>query len=118
MQRKSDRRKQGRDTVKGVMLISQISYSMLAPIAVGGVIGYFLDRFLGTTPWIMLVFLFAGIVAGYQGVWRLVKGYTDTEPETEKATVQAVDTKRLEAEAAFEQWKKAREGEDKGVDHE
>ena len=39
-------------------------------IAVGGVIGYLLDKWLGTTPWLFLVFFVLGTGAGFLNVFR------------------------------------------------
>ncbi len=42
----------------------RISMEMVAALIVGGAIGWFLDRFLGTGPWLLLVFLVLGFAAG------------------------------------------------------
>ncbi len=42
----------------------RISMEMVAAIVVGGAIGWFLDRFLGTEPWLLLAFLVLGFAAG------------------------------------------------------
>ncbi|MDO4318850.1 MAG: AtpZ/AtpI family protein [Lachnospiraceae bacterium] len=95
---------------KTILLISQIAFSMLAPIGLGGVIGYFLDRWLGTS-FLILVFLLMGIAAGYRSVWQLVKGYTKDAPQdTEPRRTE----KRSPAEEEFERWK--REKDRKGHD--
>ncbi len=119
VQRRNDKGRQTRDIVKGMMMVSQIAYSMLAPLALGGVLGYWLDRWLGCSPWLMLLFLFAGIAAGYRGVWHLVKGYTKEEPQVVLSTPsKCPDTKAKETEKAFQQWKKERSKEDSGAAHE
>lgn len=100
-------------------MISQIAYSMLAPLALGGVLGYWLDKLLGTSPWLLLLLLFVGIAAGYRGVWHLVKGYTKEEPTaTFSVPSKSVDVKAQEAEAEFQQWKRERDKEDSGEAHE
>ena len=40
-------------------------------VLVGLVIGWLLDRWLGTTPWLLLVFLLVGGAAGVLNVYRL-----------------------------------------------
>lgn len=90
---------------KTIFLISQIAFSMLAPIGLGGVIGYFLDRWLGTS-FLILLFLFVGIAAGYRSVWQLVKGYTKETPQN---TEPRQAKKRSPAEEEFERWKQERE---------
>jgi len=48
----------------------QLSTEFVAAIFVGTLLGYLLDRFLGTTPWGMIVFLLLGFVAGVLNVMR------------------------------------------------
>ena len=45
----------------------------IAAIAVGGLIGYGLDNFLGTQPWIFLLMLLFGFAAGVLGLMRTYK---------------------------------------------
>jgi ATP synthase protein I len=44
--------------------------------AIGGsaLIGYGLDRWLGTAPWIMIVLLILGVGAGFMNVWKVTQG--------------------------------------------
>ena len=42
-------------------------------VLIGLGIGIYLDRELGTTPWLMLVFLGFGFAAGFRGVLRAVR---------------------------------------------
>ena len=48
----------------------QLSTEFVAAIFVGTLLGYLIDRFLGTTPWGMIVFLLLGFVAGVLNVMR------------------------------------------------
>lgn len=43
---------------------------LVAAVLVGGVFGYFLDRWLGTTPWLLLGFLLLGFYAGVRNTMR------------------------------------------------
>lgn len=56
---------------------SVIGLHMVSGILVGGVIGYFLDEWLGTGPWLKLVFFLFGVGAGFYNVYldtmRLLK---------------------------------------------
>ncbi len=51
-------------------LMDLLSLGFSVPIAVvgGGAAGWMLDRWLGTRPWLFLVFLVFGIVAGLRNV--------------------------------------------------
>jgi ATP synthase protein I len=35
-------------------------------------VGFFLDKRLGTTPWMLLLWMVIGLVAGFRGVFRAV----------------------------------------------
>ena len=48
----------------------RISIELVVAIGVCGVIGFAFDRWLNTTPWLMLGFLILGFAAGMRGVWR------------------------------------------------
>jgi ATP synthase protein I len=37
-------------------------------VAIGAGIGYLLDRWLGTSPWLLVVFLLFGVAAGFKGL--------------------------------------------------
>ena len=60
-------------------LIRQIgSYSTLGlemglSVAVGAIIGYYLDKWLHTDPWLLIVFLIFGVIAGYRSLYRALK---------------------------------------------
>lgn len=43
---------------------------MVSSTAVGLAMGWFLDKWLGTKPWLMIVFLGMGIVEGFRNMWR------------------------------------------------
>ena len=58
----------------------QLSAELVAAIFVGVLLGYLLDRFLGTTPWGMIVFLLLGFVAGVLNVMRSAGLVADNRP--------------------------------------
>ena len=53
----------------------RIAVEMISALAVTGVIGWFLDQWLNTRPWLMLVMLLLGSVVGllntYRGAMRM-----------------------------------------------
>jgi ATP synthase protein I len=49
-----------------------LSHLVGAPLG-GGIIGWLLDRWLGTKPWLMLVMLFLGFAVGVMNVLRISK---------------------------------------------
>jgi ATP synthase protein I len=52
----------------------RIGLELVVAVFVGVAIGWACDRWFGTRPWGLLVFLFLGIGAGMTNVYRVVKG--------------------------------------------
>jgi ATP synthase protein I len=52
----------------------RIGVDVAAALAVGLGIGYMLDSWLGTRPWLLIVFFFLGAGAGIANVFRAVRG--------------------------------------------
>lgn len=52
---------------------SVVGLNLVSATFVGLAIGYWLDRWLGTSPWLLLVFLVLGIVAGFRNVLQEVR---------------------------------------------
>ena len=44
---------------------------MVASTLIGLAMGYYLDLWLGTTPWLTLIFLLLGIVSGFRNIFIL-----------------------------------------------
>jgi len=51
-------------TVKQIALAFQLPFTMAGPPVVGGAAGYFLDRWLHTAPFLMIVLGILGVVIG------------------------------------------------------
>ena len=58
----------------GIALATRICVELVAAIVVGVGIGWLLDRWLGTTPWLMLLLFVLGFAAGVMNVYRVVSG--------------------------------------------
>jgi len=56
---------------KGLGFSARIGTEMVAATVVGSGLGYGLDKWLGTSPWLMVLGLVLGGVAGILGVYRL-----------------------------------------------
>ncbi|MEQ9144133.1 MAG: AtpZ/AtpI family protein [Parvibaculaceae bacterium] len=52
----------------------RLSTELVAGLIAGGVIGWLLDHWLGTEPWLLLFFFFLGMVAGILNVFRTAQG--------------------------------------------
>ena len=48
----------------------RLAAEMISALIVGGAIGWFLDRWLDTKPWLLLVFLLLGAIAGMLNAYR------------------------------------------------
>ena len=51
----------------------KISTELGAAVVVGTIIGFILDNWFGTKPWLILIFFFVGVVAGMLNVFRSAK---------------------------------------------
>jgi ATP synthase protein I len=55
-------------------LALELPFTFVGAIVVGGAIGFFIDRWLHTRPWLMLVFGGLGFYAGIREVIRRLPG--------------------------------------------
>ena len=51
----------------------KLSTEMVAAVLVGSIIGFILDNWFGTKPWLTVIFFFAGSAAGILNVIRSAK---------------------------------------------
>ena len=56
-------------------LAFRIGVELVSALAIGVAIGWLLDQWLGTRPWLMLVFIFLGGGAGILNVYRMARGF-------------------------------------------
>lgn len=56
----------------------RIGVELVTTVLVGVGIGWALDTWLGSAPWLMVLFLFLGGAAGVMNVYRVVKGLDDS----------------------------------------
>ena len=57
----------------GALSASTAGLELGISVAVGLLLGYWLDSEAGTQPWLMLLFMVLGLVAGFRGVLRAIK---------------------------------------------
>lgn len=65
----------GRLNSRGMGVGFRIAVEMLAALAVGIGIGIGLDRWWGTTPWMMILFFILGSGAAFMNVIRVARAY-------------------------------------------
>lgn len=71
-----DNNKQGKEeqsVYKEVMNASSVGMAVVAGMVVGGFMGYFLDKWLNTSPWLLFVFLIFGFIAGIKNAIHFMK---------------------------------------------
>ena len=51
----------------------KLSTELVAAVLVGTIIGFILDKWFGTKPWLILTFFFVGVIAGVLNVIRSAK---------------------------------------------
>src|SRR6478672_2097812 len=61
----------------GQLVLSQLVGCPLG----GGIVGWLLDRWFGTRPWLMLVLLFLGFAVGFWNVIRIANNSRSKPPE-------------------------------------
>ena len=52
---------------------STVGIQLVLSTFVGFGMGYFLDKFLGTFPWLTILFLILGIIAGFRELLRVAR---------------------------------------------
>ena len=51
----------------------KMSTELVSAVAVGTIIGFILDNWFGTKPWLILIFFFVGVTAGIMNVVKSAK---------------------------------------------
>jgi F0F1-type ATP synthase assembly protein I len=58
--------------------VMELPFHLVGAVIVGGLFGFFLDRWLGTAPILMIVLGGFGFYAGLREIWRRLKDGTGT----------------------------------------
>ncbi len=79
-----DKKDEKNGIYRNLGLITQFGLFMIVPIALMSALGYFLDKWLGTS-WIIIVCFFVGAIAGGQNVYRFaMKSASKKQEEPER----------------------------------
>ena len=65
-------------------LAFRVSIEIVSAVAVGTLIGFLIDDWLGTRPWLMLLFIILGGTAGIFNVYRVASGFRYTVGHQDK----------------------------------
>ena len=80
----------------GIALAGRVTTELVAGVVVGTFIGWALDKWLGTTPTLMVVFFFIGSAAGMMNVWRALTGQGMAAGFVNEKSLQANENKANE----------------------
>lgn len=69
-----------RDTLRAM----SVGLNLVVSTCVGLAIGYFLDKYFNTRPWLTLIFMFLGIVSGFRELYRLAMRQKNNGSDTDK----------------------------------
>ena len=61
------------EAFKIVAVASSMGISVVLATVIGLAIGYYLDKYLGTQPWLTIVFLILGIIAGFRNIYIIAR---------------------------------------------
>ncbi|MBI5643467.1 MAG: AtpZ/AtpI family protein [Deltaproteobacteria bacterium] len=71
----SDKGKNGEGLFKSLAMLSSMGIAMVASTFIGLLIGIYLDKWFHTSPWLTIIFLILGIVAGFKNIYEMIKKY-------------------------------------------
>jgi ATP synthase protein I len=66
-------KKETRRLFKDLWYYSSLSFSIALSIVIGLGIGYWLDKKFQTSPWLTLIFLGFGVLAGFRNIYLAMK---------------------------------------------
>ena len=61
------------ETNSGIGVAFKMSTELVSAVAVGTIIGFILDNWFGTKPWLILIFFFVGVITGIMNVIKSAK---------------------------------------------
>jgi ATP synthase protein I len=78
-QQKEKEQSEAQSGARNIGLGVTIPTTLAASVVVGCVIGLYLDKWLGTGPWMLLLFLVLGIAAGIRQMLLILRKMEDKE---------------------------------------
>ncbi len=65
----------GGGILKGLAALTAVGVTLVASTFVGLLVGLYLDRVFSTGPWLTIIFLILGIIAGFRNIYYIIKRY-------------------------------------------
>lgn len=81
--KKRNKRKYGKSVYQSLTMVTQFGINMIVPIALCSFVGYYLDRFLGTS-YIVIILFFIGATAGFRNIYIFSRKIFQQPPESKK----------------------------------
>ena len=70
---KSKKSSKSEDSSSSMGTAFKMSTELVSAVVVGTIIGFILDNWFGTKPWLILIFFFVGVAAGIYNVVKSAK---------------------------------------------
>ena len=98
-------------STSGMGLAFRIGTELVAALGVGVGLGLLLDHWLGTAPWLLVVFFFLGAGAGMLNVYRVASGI-GLAPGTQRPAASGPEAGRTNRRTDAPETREPRSGED------
>lgn len=72
-----------KENYRKILELASLGLALPSSIAIGLFLGYYLDKWLGTQPWLLIIFLLFGIASGIISLIRGVNKYKEDEDPIE-----------------------------------
>ena len=63
---------------------SSVGLELGFSVAIGIVAGYYLDRWLGTSPWLTIFLLLCGVASGFKRIYQVLKSLENEQEKEDK----------------------------------
>ena len=68
-----EKKPQQNEFMQAMSVLLQVGVTIISCLTVGLFLGWLLDRLLGTSPWLLMVFTFIGIAAAFKSIFDFAK---------------------------------------------
>lgn len=62
------------DNIRALAELANLGFLLVTSTLVGFFLGYYLDKWLNTTPWFTVIMLVLGVAAGFKAVYEKMVG--------------------------------------------
>ena len=68
-----DQNEEKKNLYRQIGFLSTVGITLVAATFIGFGIGYYLDKWLGTKPVLMIIFTIFGVAAGFKNLFKLIR---------------------------------------------